>query len=188
MAYETAPPAHPRTPDFLFAIGPESRAGILPKRGGMSKRKLHKRMRRAPQTIHSFSTRQNRTHSPHRRCEFRDGSGLFVLVARQRRTAIKKTRKRVSVEIRREHSRQDRSENLQIHSYALVSRLASRETRAGVEKLVREFPGRVARSLLRAVRAHQSFEIGKNPGLRLPFAMDGPVQERTADHGLHGIG
>lgn len=61
-----------------------------------------------------------------------------------------------------------------------------RNSRRG-ETLVREFPGRVPRSLLRAVRAHQSFEIGKNPGLRLSIAMDGPVQERTADHGLHGI-
>jgi hypothetical protein len=36
------------------------RAGILPKRNAMSKRKFHEEEAHAPQTIHSFSTAQIR--------------------------------------------------------------------------------------------------------------------------------
>jgi hypothetical protein len=58
MAQELAPPDETGIAHDATATGPESRGGILPKRGQMSKRKLHECMLRAPHSIHSFSTAQ----------------------------------------------------------------------------------------------------------------------------------
>lgn len=99
MAYEPAPPATSKIAHFTIVIRPETRAGILPKRSAMSKRKLHECVTRAPHTIHSFSTERFSMYRERKDCEKYGCLRVLLRPDLERASEINKHTSRRPVEI-----------------------------------------------------------------------------------------